>query len=231
MDIFFRYVWTPFVVVFVGAVLLRWMGRRAVAEMDAFDLIVVLILGTTVTEPIVTKRLGIASYYSLAVALFFIAFSRLRLMNPVKRWVLGKPNVLVKGGDIDMNGLRRARLTVEDLLKELRVKGYVDVHDVEMATMELSGKVSVIPKEHARPLQVRDVQPTAGEQLTVVPEHTFIPLPLIVDGDIVAPNLRYLNKDRDWLFVQLQAYGLTEKDVARISLATYNRHGTVDVDQ
>lgn len=111
------------------------MGKTAVAAMTSFDLLVVLVLGTAITEPIVTKRLGIASYYSVAIAMIYLVFSRLSIANRFKKILRSSPTVLIRNGDIDEKGLRKVRVSVNELLGELRINGYSNVQDVEMATM------------------------------------------------------------------------------------------------
>jgi uncharacterized membrane protein YcaP (DUF421 family) len=73
-----------------------------------------------------------------------------------------------------------------------------------MATMEESGQVSVIPKSAKRPLQPSDIQ--------LQPSPTFVSIPLIMDGDIVHHNLKFVNKGLDWLYTQMQTNNLSKED-------------------
>jgi uncharacterized membrane protein YcaP (DUF421 family) len=223
LEFVFNYVWTPIAVFLVGYILLRIMGKKAVAQMSSFDLLVVLVLGTVISEPVVTKRLGIASYYAVAVAGVYIFFSYLALNNRLKGTLHSKPTVLIQNGKIDEKGLHKVKLTVEELLAELRLKGYTKATDVEMAVMEEIGIVSVIPKADIRPLQPSDLQ--------IVPQPTSMPIPLIIDGEIVEPNLKYLKKDKDWLFQQVKMFNINEGNFGKVTLATFNQQkGSIDVD-
>ncbi|MGA9174869.1 MAG: YetF domain-containing protein, partial [Thermoactinomyces sp.] len=58
----------------------------------------------------------------------------------------------------------------------------------------------------------------------------FIPIPLIIDGEIIDHNLKYIDRDRNWLYTNLQAYNIDPKNVKNIILATYNQNGYVEVD-
>ncbi|MBM7646803.1 uncharacterized membrane protein YcaP (DUF421 family) [Scopulibacillus daqui] len=218
----FRYIWTPIAVFVLGYILLRLMGKKAVSEMTGFELLSVLILGTAITEPIVTKRLGVASYYSIAIAVLYLIFSRLSLYNPLKRILNPSPTVLIRHGKIDEKGLKKEKLTVEDLLANLRIKGYSKTSDIELATMEDVGQISFLPKADARPVQPSD--------FPLVTKPTFINIPIIIDGTIIDHNLKYLNLDRSWLLSQLNTYQLGQEDIKNITLATYNQEGTLDVD-
>lgn len=62
MQWFTDYLWTPFVVFALGYLLVQISGKRSVAQMDSFDLIFIMIIGTTISEPIVSKNNWEASF-------------------------------------------------------------------------------------------------------------------------------------------------------------------------
>jgi uncharacterized membrane protein YcaP (DUF421 family) len=222
MQLLYNYILTPIAVFIVGYILLRLLGKKAVGEMSSFDLLVVLVLGTAISEPIVTKNLGIASFYSVVLVATYIVFAKLSLNNRLKRWLHSKPTILIKDGEIDKKGLEKVHLTVDEILAELRLKGYTKTTDVELAVMEEMGKVSILPKADARPLQPSDLQ--------ITPQPTTIPVPLIIDGDIIHANLNYLGKDMDWLKQQIKTFGVVDEELDPIVLATYNElKNSVDV--
>ena len=190
--------------------------------MDSFDLIFIMIIGTTISEPIVSKNNWEASWHSLAVTLFYIALLRLILVNKLKPLLTPSPTVLIRGGNIDEKGLRKERLTVEELLGRLRAQGYTSTKDIEIAVMEETGQVSIIPKSDKRPLQPSD--------LNMQPPPTFLTIPLIIDGEVIHHNLKFIEKDSDWLSTQMQAHNLSEKDLDSITLAAYNQQGMVEFD-
>lgn len=212
MSYIFQFFWTPLAVFVVGYSLLRLMGKRAVSEMSSFDLLVIIVLGTTITEPIVTKRLSVAAYYSVVISIVYFIFSSLTLFNKLKTPLTASPTVLVRSGDIDEKGLKKTRLTINELLGELRVNGYSKVQDVELALMEETGKISVIPTSKARALQPSD--------LNLTPSKAYVPIPLVIDGQLFAQNLGYIQKNQDWLFEQLKNQNIS--DYKRVSLATYD---------
>lgn len=216
------YFWTPFMVFLFGYLLVKMSGKRSVAQMTSFDLIFIMIIGTSISEPIVSKNNWVSLWYSFAIALLYVVLSRLALVNKLKHWVTPSPTVLIRGGDIDEKGLKKVKITVEELQGILRTKGYTNKLDVEMAVMEESGQVSVIPKSDKRPLQPSDIQ--------LQPSPTFVTIPLIMDGDIVHHNLKFINKDIDWLYKQMQTNNLGKEDINKITLATYNQQGIVDFD-
>lgn len=222
MDLLFRYVWTPIAVFLIGYILLRVLGKKAVAQMTSFDLLVVLILGTTITEPIVSKGLGIAAYNAAVITAVYVAFSFLTINNKFKGILTNSPTVLVRNGDIDERGLRKVRLTLEEMLAQLRQHGYTNTSDLALVVMEETGHLSVIPMSHKRPLQPNDI--------SMSPSPMFIPIPLIIDGEIMEHNLNYVQKDMEWLTNQLQSYSLSTEMIDQVTLATLNQRGFLDVD-
>jgi uncharacterized membrane protein YcaP (DUF421 family) len=220
LEFTYQYLVTPIIVFLVGYLLLRFMGKKAVSEMSSFDLLAIIVLGTAISEPIVSQKLGIASWYSAAIAFIYLMTSYLALKTPFKSWITFSPTVLIKGGDIDEKGLHKAKLSVNALLGELRTKGQTRVQDIELAMMEETGQISVVPKAEVRPLQPSD--------LNIAVKPAFIPIPLIIDGVVIEHNVKYLNKSMEWVELQLSAHNVT--DIKQVTLAAYNQQGTLDID-
>jgi uncharacterized membrane protein YcaP (DUF421 family) len=212
----------PFIIFLVTYIFLRIGGKKAVSEMNSFDLLFIVVLSTIVTEPLVDKNTVKALSYGGVFLTIYILFSFATLNNKLRWFLIAKPTVLIRNGDIDEKGLRKSRITTGELISTLRQKGYVNTADVELAVLEDMGKVSVIPKSYARPLQPSDIQ--------LHPSPTFIPIPLIMNGQIIYHNLKYLNKDEDWLDMQLKTHQLNIENISDVTLATYTQQGTLSID-
>lgn len=222
MDEFVTYGLKPLIIFIVSYIYIRIGGKKAVSEMNSFDILFVIVMGTIISEPLVTKKPFESLLYGAVFLLIYIMFSYAVLNNKL-RWLLSSsPTVLIKNGDIDEKGLRRERMTTNELISILRLKSFYNLTDVELAVMERTGKVSVIPKSHARPLQPNDIQ--------LHPSPTFIPIPLIVNGQILNHNLKFLQKDKDWLTMQLNAHQLSIDNISDVTLGTYNQQGTLSID-
>lgn len=212
----------PLFIFIISYIYLRLAGKKAVSEMNSFDLLFIIVVSNIMAEPLVTKKPIPAMVYAGIIMATFVAFSYIVLNNKLRWLLITKPTVLIRNGDIDEKGLRKARITTQELISTLRQKGYTNTADVELALMEDMGKVSVIPKSHARPLQPSDIQ--------LQPSPTFIPIPLILNGQIIYHNLKYLEKDQEWLKLQLQAHGLSLDNISDITLGTYTQQGTLAID-
>lgn len=224
-----QYLITPLIIIISAYIVLRLYGKKAVAQMSGFDLIIVIMLGTIISGPLVVKQLGTTLWYITVISSVYIGYSYLALNNKL-RWVAHpSPSVLIRNGDIDENELRRNRLTVDELIQNLRSKGYTKISDVELAVLESDGLFSVIPKSSARPIQLSDIIKTPSG-LDVQPQPSFIPIPLIMEGQVIEHNLKYTGKDREWLMKQLLPYGIQEESLNKVTLATLDSQGRVLVD-
>ncbi|WP_256218354.1 DUF421 domain-containing protein [Bacillus sp. MUM 116] len=207
------------IVLFAGYVLLRVTGKKAVSQMHTFDLLYIFVLTNIISTPVEDSHLGKAIIYGVITAFFYKIFTRLSLHNKL-RWILNEsPTVLIRNGDIDRKGLKKVRMPVNELLSHLRVQGYTDTRNIALAVMEETGSISVIPKSKYRPVQTND--------LNITVKREYIPIPLIMDGQIIYHNLKYLKLDQDWLMNEVKKIG---EKVENIILATFLDNGKLFID-
>ncbi|SFE57599.1 DUF421 domain-containing protein [Alteribacillus iranensis] len=223
LDAFIQYGLIPLLIFLMAMIYIRLSGKKAVTEMSNADVLFVLILGVILSGPLVSSEPLDALAYSFLFLLAYVLFTYAAQYRRFRPLLVSPPTVLLRNGDIDEKGLQEARMTTSQLLSALRQRGITKTGDVEMAVMEDTGKISVIPKAHARPLQPQDIQ------LHPTPE--YVPIPLIMDGELLRHNLRYLEKEEGWLDAQLQAFGLNKDQIADISLAVYHQDGSVSIDR
>ncbi|MBY0121483.1 DUF421 domain-containing protein [Bacillus sp. S/N-304-OC-R1] len=215
LDIFFR----TFIVFIAGYLFLRLTGKKAVSQMHSFDLLYIFVLTNIISTPIEDSHIGKAVIYAGITVILYRIFIRLTIHNKF-RWILYEtPTVLISNGDIDRKGLKKVRMPINELLAHLRIQGYTNTQNIALAVMEETGSISVIPKAEYRPVQPSDLQ------LKVKRE--YIPIPLIMDGQIIYHNLKYLQLDQDWLMSEVQKTGGKIKD---ITLATFLENGKVFID-
>ena len=215
MEIIYR----TLIVFIAGYLFLRVTGKKAVAQMHTFDLLYIFVLTNIISTPVETSKVGKALIYAAIIVILYKIFVRLSLHNKL-RWILYEsPTVLIRNGDIDRNGLKKVRMPVNELLSHLRVQGYTDTQNIAMATMEETGNISVITKSEYRPVQPND--------LNINVKKEYLPIPLIMDSQIVYHNLKYLQLDQSWLMNEVQKMG---EKVENITLATYLENGTLFID-
>ena len=133
----------------VALVLVRLAGRRTLAQLSAFDIIVTIAAGTVVgstalpSSPAVSD--GITVLVTLMLMQVVLAAARQR-SSAVRRILDFSPRPVVRDGELD---LRRsptsAQLTRTDVEAQLRRQGVTDLADVRLAVLEPTGKLSVLP--------------------------------------------------------------------------------------
>ncbi|WP_409288052.1 DUF421 domain-containing protein [Peribacillus sp. SCS-37] len=215
METFYR----PILVFVVGYLFLRITGKKAVSEMHSFDLLYTYVLTNIISMPVEVSNVGKAFTYAGIIVILYKTFIHLSTHNKL-RWILYEsPTVLIQNGDIYKTGLKKVRMPMNQLLSQLRVKGYTDIQSIALAVMEETGSISVIPKSEYRPIQPNDLK------LPVKKE--YVPIPLIMDGQIIYHNLKYLQLDQSWLMKEVDKTG---NEVQNIILATFLEDGSLFID-
>lgn len=134
----------------VGLLAFRIMGSQSVGRLTDFDLVVVIAIGAIIGDGLADPELNVFILIAAIAGLVLmqILASVLAMKSTlIEKLVMGSPIKLIENGKILLNGLRRARITKNNLDQELRVKGLTSLEQVEQAFMEPNGKLSVIEKE------------------------------------------------------------------------------------
>jgi uncharacterized membrane protein YcaP (DUF421 family) len=130
--------------------LLLWMvirvsGKREVAQLSAFDLILLVTVGDLVSQGVVQEDYSLTAAV-LAVATFAlagVALARLGFWMPRARPLLGGvPRVVVRDGEPVMDVLKSERFTMDDLFEACRNQGIRSLRDIELCVLETDGSFS-----------------------------------------------------------------------------------------
>ncbi len=136
----------PVIVYLVLVLMLRLFGKRELAQLNPFDLVVLLSLSNTVQNAIIGEDNsvtgGIIGAFSLLAINWVVA--NLLFRSPALTRVLeGRPTVLIEGGQIDMKALRRESLSREELLSVIHKQGFEHLHQVHRCELEPNGSFYV----------------------------------------------------------------------------------------
>ncbi|MBB3391833.1 uncharacterized membrane protein YcaP (DUF421 family) [Rhizobium sp. BK275] len=136
---------------FTLLVIIRLSGRRTLAQMTPFDLVIVLVISETTQQAMLGDDFSITNSVLLILTLFTtdIALSYLKRRSRwTARLIDGAPTVLVTNGVYDEAALTGARLQRDDVMQAARTQqGIESVKDIRFAILEVSGNISIIPKE------------------------------------------------------------------------------------
>ena len=181
---------------------IRLMGKRQVGELEPSELVLSLIIADLASVPmqdygipLLTGILPILALLAMTMILSVLTMKSVRF----RALMCGRPSIVIRDGLVDQREMARNRLTIDELLEELRAKGYTDPATVKYAILETTGQLSVLPYANQKP-------PTA-QQLQVSAEESGLPLVVISDGRLLEHNLRALGRDRKWLDQRLEERG------------------------
>ena len=132
----------PVVVYLVLVVLLRIFGKRELAQLNPFDLVVLLSLSNTVQNAIIgddnSVTGGIVGAFSL-LAINWLVVRVLFRSGKLTRLLEGHSSVLVRNGQLDQRALDREMLSREELIEVIHRQGFNDFHEVRTCELEPNG--------------------------------------------------------------------------------------------
>ena len=208
------------VVVFLRSIVLyiavlismRIMGKGEIAEMNCFDLVITLLIAEVASLPMENNDIpminGIAALTGLVAMQTIISFLSLKFRK-ISIILSGKPSILINKGEVDYKELKRERVSINELLEQLRIQGYFNIKYIQYAILETVGSLSVVP--------------TPNYNSTPSKEYKHLPIPLILDGSIIKENLKKLDKDELWLNNILKMHKIKRtKDVLLCILDEYD---------
>ena len=174
----------------------RLMGKRQVGELEPAEFVVAMLLADLAAIPmqdgalpLLTGLIPIGTVLSLELILSGLSLRSIRL----RQLLCGRPVILIDNGTLLQANLRRTRVTLDELMGQLREKNILKLQDVQFAILETNGCLSVFPYPDKARRQA-------------------LPLTLISDGHLLHHNLALAKKDGVWLRRVLQERNLTVED-------------------
>lgn len=196
------------IIYFILTVIMRVMGKRQLGELDVGELVITIILSEIATYPISNPERPMleAIVPIITLASLEILMSALILKVPFFKSILSsKPAVLVSRGIIDFKAMKKVRISLEELVSQVRQNGIYDLNEVDYAILEENGKMSVIPKNANR-------QPDKSDLKVYCPDTGIMHL-VISDGTVSSHGLDTIKKDRAWLDRKLSRLGIPINDI------------------
>ena len=209
---------------FVTTIVLRLMGKRQLAQLQPYEVVITLMISDLATQPMgdvelpllggVIAILTLLLMHSLLSALSFWSI-RLRAI------ICGRPSVLVRDGRICEDELQRLCFDLSDLMEGIRSQGLIGLHETGSVILETNGALSVFPSAENRPATRAEMK----QKLL----YDGIPLTLILDGRIQKRTLALSGKDETWLRMQLQAQGIAR--YSDVLVALLNTQGVLLIQE
>lgn len=196
MDLLLIFVRTMFFY-FLIFLVYRIMGKREVGQLGIIDLIVSILIAELAVISIENYDNNIMeSVFPILTLLFLqIILAFLTLKLPKFRIFLdGNPSIIIKSGKVNYKEMLKQKYNLDDLMIQIREKGYRSIEEIEYAILENNGTLSVFPYPKEK-------------------KKTSLPLPVILDSNIQKNTLKMLGKNEAWVYDLLKKKGIEIEDV------------------
>lgn len=182
-------------------IIAKVMGHRQVAQLDFFDYIIGITIGSIAAELATELEapwkplIAMVIYGSVDVGLSLIT----RKLPRSRKYINGTPAILMNDGKLYRDNMKKAKLDLSEFLMMCREQGYFDLGDIQTAIFEHNGKLTVLPTGSSRPLTPAD--------MNISPAAAGINTEIIMDGRVMDGNLKRMGLDLNWLDKQLKSQG------------------------
>lgn len=173
---------------------IRLMGKRQIGQMEPTEFVVTMLVSNLAAIPMQDGGIPLLSGLVpiLTVLGFGLILSYLSMrFVPLRRWLCGKPVILIENGKILQSNLRRTSITMDELTGHLREKDVLHIEQVQFAILETDGNFSVFPYPKYQPATAKDAGIEVGRQ--------FLPVTVVEDGYLFRENLPLAQKDEAWV--------------------------------
>lgn len=200
----------------------RALGQRTISQLRLLDFVIALVIGNIIAHPLSDENLGLKGSVittSVLVSLYLGCIFATLKFPYLRKFFNSSTITIIKDGKILFKGLKKSRLSVDELLEELRGQKVDDVKKVALAIFETDGKLSVFldPK----------YEPITPSHYKMKTEPFYLPKTIIKEGKLDFIELNNINKSEDWVISSLKALHNTE--VKNVLLATVDGNGNLNV--
>ena len=198
---------------------IRLMGKRQIGQMEPSEFVVTMLVANLAAIPMQDEGLplygGLVPLLTVLGMELVLSGAMLRSIR-LRKFLCGKPVILIENGRILQKNLRATRVTLDELTGHLREKDVLDIRSVQYAILETNGNLSVFPF----PSEV----PASAKEAGIHPKDRFLPVTVISDGQLLRQNLQYAARDESWVH---QVLGEYRASIAGTWLLTVDKAGHV----
>lgn len=188
-------------------IMLKVMGKRQIGELEVNELVSTLLISEIGALPISDTNIPLLPsiipilFIASAEVLISIIKNKYAL---VKRVVEGEPVYIIYKGSLKQKALADNRISINEVLTEMRTQGIADIQDVRYAILEQNGKLSFLKNS----------------------DSPNIATPIIIDTQPDRKNLENSGFSIEWMESQLSNRSLSLSDVF---LMTVNEDGVINI--
>lgn len=213
--IFFRAVFLYLVLIAT----IRLLGKRQLGQLEPSEVAVTMLIADLASIPMQDENISVMSglvpiiaVLGIELLLSFISMRSIRF----RKLLCGKPVILMENGKFLQENMRKNRVTLDELISQLREKDIMDPTTVQYAILETSGNLSVFPYPQERP--------ATAKESAIPTDPASLPITIISDGKLIRDNLQKAGKNEKWLQKILVQNKATLKETF---LLTVNGHNSI----
>jgi len=163
------------------------------------------------------KEMSIA--FLTLVILFSLFNSISSRSRSLRKWLSGRPTVLIEKGKLLEENMKKVKFSIDDLNQHLRERNVFNIYEVEFALLEVDGELSILKKKQYQSLTKQDLHlPHPKENL---------PVELVMDGKIIDKNADD-EYNREWIESEFRKRNL---NIEEVYYAVINSNGTLFIDK
>ena len=199
--------------------IMRLMGKRQIGELEITDLVTTLLLSEIASLPITNQELPISHAIVPMVTLLFleVTSSVVLIRYPkLKILVSARPTVIIQNGELRQHALQALRISMDELISEIRQQGFTDLSQIEYGIVEKNGKLTLLPKSEFS-------TPNASDLGLSLPKTALMHI-VYNNGSFSKTGLTLINQSEKWLKNELKKKRLSLDNIFCI---TANERGEI----
>lgn len=188
-------------------IMLKIMGKRQIGELEVNELVTTLLISEIGALPISDTNIPLLP---ALIPILFISSAEVIISivknksAKIKKAVEGEPVYIIYKGSLIQKALGDNRISINELLTEMRTQGIADITDVRYAMLEPNGKISFLQNSDA----------------------ANIATPIVIDTEPDLNSISSLGYNPEWLYKQLNQRNVS---ISEVFLMTVNESGDINI--
>ena len=198
------------------------MGKRQIAEMQPFELVITLIIADLATIPMAETALPLIQGFIpllTLVCLHYLICLLSRKSLFCRKLFNGKPIILLDPDGVNYTNMKKVNMNFNDLMEGLHTAGYFNLEELLYVILQTNGTMTVINRAPYSPLTAAD--------LKIEKDEATLPMIIVTKGQILQDNIIKAGINESFLLKHLKKNGF--KSIKDILLLTLNNNGKMYV--
>ena len=184
---------------------MRLSGKRQLGQLELSEFILASLAADMASHPLESLDIPLLNGIIPLICLFCFEILLVRgglKCGRFRELIYGRPSILIKNGSVIERELRKNRISIEELLAQLRSQGVEGPEKIQYAVLETDGSLSLIKFPQGKPQELKRL--------------------IIADGRLIERELKAINKDESWLNEKLKELELQGKEQLFMLLSDSN---------